>query len=246
MADYSNTFAGAVKDGTQATILGADWDTEYSNIATAVNSKPDKVTGATGNLAERNASGEIANSGINSANLDGLDSNVETRLDALDAAMPNIFTPVTDHEQSAYVALWDGNSANTNYFEFGSFTTTSWSSIGGSTAYAAEEVDKEWTQLDNIIAYNPSALVCHVEIGLTTPLVWGTFYMYTAPIGITPNQDGGTQRAGVSRITGLGDYYQYGSNIIIPCNTDGQFQMSTSGGFGAYGRLYLQGFLRDG
>lgn len=65
MSDYSNTFGGAAKDTANSTILGAEMDTEFNNIANMSASKANKVSGATaGNLAALSGTGDLTDSGI--------------------------------------------------------------------------------------------------------------------------------------------------------------------------------------
>jgi hypothetical protein len=93
MTDYSNTFGGRAKDKNSTTILGVDWDTQYSNIETAVNSKQDKVGSATnGNLIEFNASSVPIDSGIASSYIDNVEADVDARLDAAESTL-SFITP---------------------------------------------------------------------------------------------------------------------------------------------------------
>ena len=65
MSDYSNSFSGANKDATNATILGADHDTQYNAIAAMSATKADKISGATNNnLVAMDANGNIKDSTI--------------------------------------------------------------------------------------------------------------------------------------------------------------------------------------
>lgn len=64
MSDYSKIYDGASKDATDATILGADFDTEFDNIETAIATKTDKVTPTVANnVATLNGVGNLADSG---------------------------------------------------------------------------------------------------------------------------------------------------------------------------------------
>ena len=65
MSDYSKTYDGAAKDSSNDTILGADFDTEFSNIGTMSGTKADKVVGAvSGNIAELDGNGNLVDSGV--------------------------------------------------------------------------------------------------------------------------------------------------------------------------------------
>ena len=64
MTDYSKTYDGATKDSSNDTILGADFDTEFTNISTMSATKADKVVGAvSGNIAELDGNGNLVDSG---------------------------------------------------------------------------------------------------------------------------------------------------------------------------------------
>ena len=65
MSDYTRVYDGAAKDTAESVLAGADFDSEFDLIQTAVNSKADKVTSATDhNLLMMNASGNLEDSGI--------------------------------------------------------------------------------------------------------------------------------------------------------------------------------------
>lgn len=70
MANYTNTFDGATKDATNATILAADHDTQYELIETMSATKADKVVSATAdNILTMDANGNLQDSGIAVAGL---------------------------------------------------------------------------------------------------------------------------------------------------------------------------------
>lgn len=60
MTDYTKTYDGAAKDTAQSAVTGADFDTEFSSIETAIGTKANKKVPATvGNLAGLDASGDL-------------------------------------------------------------------------------------------------------------------------------------------------------------------------------------------
>ena len=82
MSNYSNTFNGANKDATNATIFGSDFDTEFNNIATMSATKADKVvTPVANNILMMDSSGNLADSNVAQSNLSGLTGNIQTQLD---------------------------------------------------------------------------------------------------------------------------------------------------------------------
>ena len=78
MSDYSSTFGGAAKDAANDIILGSDFDTEFDAIATASATKANK-TGApatTNNLAMLTATGDLADSLVESVGSGNITANV--------------------------------------------------------------------------------------------------------------------------------------------------------------------------
>jgi hypothetical protein len=64
VSDYSKSYDGAAKDAAQSTITGADFDTEFTSIETAVATKANKITSATTDaIVKQTATGDIADSG---------------------------------------------------------------------------------------------------------------------------------------------------------------------------------------
>ena len=64
MSDYTNSYGGAAKDAANATILGADFDTEFDAIATMSGTKANKIlTPTLDNLVTMTASGDMKDSG---------------------------------------------------------------------------------------------------------------------------------------------------------------------------------------
>lgn len=64
MSDYSKSYDGAAKDAAIATITGADFDTEFSAIETAIGTKANKTAPSTaGNVATLSAAGDLQDSG---------------------------------------------------------------------------------------------------------------------------------------------------------------------------------------
>lgn len=77
MSDYSKTTNFTLKDSTNATILGADFETEFSAVANASTTKSNKVSGATtDNLAKLTGTGDLADSGLKTSKVPQLDATV--------------------------------------------------------------------------------------------------------------------------------------------------------------------------
>ena len=76
MSDYTNTFGGAAKDGINATVLGADHDTQLDAIASMSATKQDKLNAVTvagqpnitsvGTLTSLSVTGTITSGAVNS------------------------------------------------------------------------------------------------------------------------------------------------------------------------------------
>jgi len=98
MSNYSNTFNGANKDATNATIFGADFDTEFDNIATMSTTKADKVvTPVANNILIMDSSGNLSDGNIQVSALwhsgnDGSGSGLDA--DLLDGYHGSIWVPV--------------------------------------------------------------------------------------------------------------------------------------------------------
>lgn len=65
MSDYTKVYDGAAKDAAESTITGADFDAEFSSIATAIGTKTNKAIPATaGNLAGLDVNGDLQDTGM--------------------------------------------------------------------------------------------------------------------------------------------------------------------------------------
>jgi len=145
MANYTNTFGGSLKDGTQDTIEGVDWDTEYDNVETAIATKANKDTGDNGELVELTAAGDILAAGPLATNLTGLTSNLQTQITAAIPPQNN-----TGYQPAGYVHLLDGSV--THSAEFASLWERDGGGVGGDqtalvgpTGSGAENI---WTAMD--------------------------------------------------------------------------------------------------
>lgn len=80
MSDYTVTYDGAGLDADgNAIVRASDWDAQLDAIAIAIATKTDLASSpTTGNILEMDANGQIVDSGIASANLDGLTGVVQT------------------------------------------------------------------------------------------------------------------------------------------------------------------------
>lgn len=78
MSDYTKVTNFTLKDSTNATILGSDFETEFSAVANMSTSKANKVSGATsGNLASLSGTGDLQDSGKKSSKVAQLDAEVK-------------------------------------------------------------------------------------------------------------------------------------------------------------------------
>lgn len=156
MSDYSNTFGGAAKDAANSTILGADHDTEYDGIATMSATKANK-TGApatTNNLAMLTATGDLADSLVESDGSGNITANVTGNLtgnvtgniatDSLTAATTNGDLPITRNGTGEITI--DGFNA------YGMvFLTTPQVLVNGSTTTGS------WVQMDMSVVYSTAS-----------------------------------------------------------------------------------------
>lgn len=132
MSDYTNTFDGATKDATNATILGVDFDTQYELIETMSATKADKVVSATAdNMLTMDANGNLKDSGIAVAGL----STIE--LGILDGAT------VT----TAELNILDGVTA----------TTTEINYLSGVTSAIQTQMDLKAPLASPVLTGNPTA-----------------------------------------------------------------------------------------
>jgi len=110
MTDYVSNYNGAGKDAEESVVKAVQFDQEFSSIALAVGTKIEPVSSPTnGNLLSVDGNGIAEDSGIASANLDSLTSNVQTQLDS---KIPTL-SVVTDYVKAG-LAQRDGGSANVN------------------------------------------------------------------------------------------------------------------------------------
>ena len=65
MTDFTNTFGGAAKDAANDTVLGAQFDTQFDNVATHSSTKANKVVGPTASeIMIDDGSGDLSNGGF--------------------------------------------------------------------------------------------------------------------------------------------------------------------------------------
>ena len=158
MTDYTNTFNGAAKDAANDTILGADHDTELDNISTAITSKSDKIiAGTSGNLIEQDGTGNLVDSGIDSADLDGITSPVQAQIDnKADRA-----AAASGHIRCGNVQIHDGE-ANIGTYDADANITEGVFETVGPTGSGAQNI---WTAMNNIDS-TATALLLLVEVEL--------------------------------------------------------------------------------
>ena len=119
MSDYSKSYNGAAKDAAESVVSGADFDTEFTSIATAITSKANKkVPAAVGNVASLSSTGDLTDTGVTSTEVAILDGATvtTTELNLLDGvtsttAELNILDGVTS--TTAELNILDGVTATT-------------------------------------------------------------------------------------------------------------------------------------
>lgn len=98
MSDYTKTTNFTAKDNLASgnpskLILGADHDTEYDNIATAVATKANKVSSAVLNdMLKMDANGDLVGAGFNMSNVTNDITSSHTELNYLDGSIPGTAT----------------------------------------------------------------------------------------------------------------------------------------------------------
>jgi hypothetical protein len=86
MTDYSNTFGGAAKDAAESTILAADHDTEYDNVATMSATKANKVvSGTTDALIKQSATGDLVDASSGTVTVGAVSTGAITTTGAITA-----------------------------------------------------------------------------------------------------------------------------------------------------------------
>lgn len=246
MSDYTKTFDGAAKDAGSATVLGADHDTEFDAISIAVNSKADEVASATvGNLAELTADGNLADSGIDSDNLDGLTGVVETRLDALETSQASL-TPedaVANHVRAWGMQLVDG-SQNITAFDWKTNVTESSYETLGPTGSGATNI---YAAMDSVPS-TARAIIFMCEINTAISTGFGGVKFHGAVNGVTGLINDSTIKAIVKMDADSGDDQEIHTQVIIPCDSNQIVQIAWASVASATlteGNLTYTGFIED-
>lgn len=248
MADYTKVFDGAAKDAADSTVLGADHDTEFEAISTAVATKADKVTSpVAGNLLELDAAGNLVDSGIASANLDSLSAVVETRLDGIDTTVA-LVTPAaqpTDHIRAGFLNLWDGETAAASTVALNTAVTeTTWETIGPTGSGA----DVIWTALDNLPS-NARVLLLSFTAEISENASGFIASVHTADGDVTtPNGDGASIRFYLKSATGTGNVSGSSNTAMVPCNSSHVFKVNwtiTNGTTITTFAMDYQGYVAD-
>lgn len=246
MSDYTKVFDGAAKDSGSATVLGADHDTEFDAIATAVNSKADQVASATaGNLAELSADGNLVDSGIASANLDGLTGVVETRVAALETSQDSL-TPadaVTNHIRAWGMQIVDG-SQNITTFDYKTNVTEGAFESLGPTGSGATNI---YAEMDDVPSTARAILfMCEIDTSISTG--FGGVKVHGAVNGVTGAINDSTIKAIVQMDADSGDAQETHTQVIIPCDSSQRVQIAWASVASATltaGSLTYQGFIED-
>ncbi len=155
MSNYSNTFNGASKDATNATIFGADFDTEFDNIATMSATKADKVvTPVANNILIMDSSGNLSDGNIQVSALwhsgnDGTGSGLDA--DLLEGYHGNVWVPVGVIQAfagSTSPSGWlecDGSAiSRTTYADLFAVIGTTFGSGDGSTTFNLPDLRGEF------------------------------------------------------------------------------------------------------
>jgi len=216
MSDYTKVFDGAAKDSANATVLGADHDSEFALISAAIASKSDKPTGSTaGNIAQLDANGNIVDSGIDSADLDSLSSNVQAQLTAI--------TPpanIANHVVAGPVQLRDASGGASAYNIHSALAEDTWATFGptGST--------HELTIMD---AYPASATIglfsvyASCQTNSTAAVI---FNLYAAKGGVTPAVDDSNSVIQIYYDPNVSGYTMgMGHIVMIPLDANLRFQL---------------------
>lgn len=109
MSDYSKSYDGAAKDAATSLILGADFDTEFNAISTAIATKANKkIPATTSNVATLGATGDLEDSGYTVAEL--LASTAGRRGALVNILSPDIAVP----NGTSQTISWDAEQRDTS------------------------------------------------------------------------------------------------------------------------------------
>jgi len=217
MSDYTKVFDGASKDAAESTVLGADHDTEFNAIATAISSKADKVVAATsGNIAELDADGNLVDSGIASADLDGLTSNAQTQLTTIAPS-----TEITNHQAAGFHQVHNGSATLSSYSISTNVTEDTWETFGPTGATNALGAMDAWPSSARIGIFYIYAG------GQTTGTSAMTIEVFGAQGTITPVDDADSNRLVWAYWNPALDNSQYGvgQQVLIPLDAALEFQI---------------------
>lgn len=137
MSDYSKTYNGAAKDAAESVISGADFDTEFDAISTAITSKANKkVPAAIGNVAGLSSTGDLTDTGVTSTELGILDGATVTtaELNTLDGITATV----------SELNTLDGITATVdelNILDGATLTTTELNYVDGVTSSIQTQLD---------------------------------------------------------------------------------------------------------
>lgn len=242
MTDYTNTFDGVGKDTNTDPILGVDHDTELDNISTAIASKATKIiAGTSGNLIEQDAGGDLVDSGIDSANLDGLTGVVQTQIDG----KADQVAVVADHTRCGSTQVTNGEQSQTSFNLFGTVTIATWESVGPTGSGA----DNIWTALDALPA-DAGSIICYVAHNMLATAA-GNYQL----IMYVTNGDDSTPLAGEDTLAcqsdadsdGTVDFFGQSFWVYIPLNSANVFKVywNSSNTTTQNTTLLYRGFMND-
>jgi len=139
MSDYSKSTNFTAKDSTNATVLGAEHDTEYNAIQTAIATKANKVASpTTGNIASLTGTGDIQDSGVAASQVTTNASNIATNTADIatnTADIATLDTSVTNIEAGVTATVYTAESVGTG--------TSKTKSLSGTV----EEIEVTWKGL---------------------------------------------------------------------------------------------------
>lgn len=161
MANYVKIFDGAGKDAGTNIVVPDEFDPEYNAIATAIGTKANSVSGGTnGNLLETDADGDLVDSGIASANLDGLTA-ADLQAD-LDSRPENQTSLGSDFNQAGHIQLFNGFFNKNNNEPLTLLAEDTWYShgpIGSGATYEYTDDFTDWVQ--------PGARIIGARVSIT-------------------------------------------------------------------------------
>lgn len=227
MSDYVKTFDGAALDAASAAVDPTLFQSEYDKIAIAIATKANAIVGGTtGNLMKVTGVGEPADSGIDSANLDGLTGVIQTQIDGK-FSLP---TAPADHLLDGPMNYVDTSVQESNILRTvvkGGTYDGAWFSMGGIGSGA----DEEHVHWDEYVRADASVAIVMVRFvaAFATAGQTGEVKAWCAAGDVaTPTNDDRTwlgEFAGVRGVQNQAEIHQFTAFIpigdgMIQCRSD--------------------------